>query len=108
MTTAYGFLGQVKPAAGILTALYTVPASKACTGRITAANRSTGSTTLRVSIAVNGAADSEEQYVAWDQPLPGYESLTSLPIVLNAGDVVRVRSASGNVAFGMTGIEIDA
>lgn len=108
MTTAYGFLGQLVPGAASLQALYTVPTAKKATARVTVTNLGAVGTTFRVSVAPGGAADNTTQYIAYDEAIDANKAVVSAPVTLAAGDIVRVRSASGNVAFGLTGIVIDA
>jgi len=57
-------------------------------------------TTYRISVAVAGAADTPAQYVAFDSPLQANETKGfTIGMTLGAADVIRVRSASGNVSF---------
>lgn len=97
-------LGQAAPAATTLVACYTVPASKRVTARVIATNRG-ALTTFRIALAPDGAADANSQYVVYDMPIEGNDSLSSEPIALDAADVVRVYSTSGNVSFTVTGVE---
>lgn len=94
---------SLKPASTVLSVLYTVPALKMLTSRIIVANR--GSTTaVRVAVAKNGAADEQKQYVMYDQVLQANQAISTAPIVLAAGDLIRVSSASGDVNFHCTGL----
>jgi hypothetical protein len=95
-------LGQGSPST--LTDLYTVPASKSAVVRIIAANRGSD-TTYRIALAKAGAVDSVDQYVAYDLDITEASALSSVPVALEASDVVRALSASGNVTFTIDGIE---
>ncbi len=101
-------LGQSDPAATTLTAAYTVPgATQAVVSTITACNRDPVDTTIRISVAVAGAADSDEQYLVYDAPLEGVETKAfTLGITLGAADVVRVYAALATVSFNIFGVEL--
>jgi hypothetical protein len=102
----YKSLGQAIPAAATLTTLYTVPAAtNTVCSTIKACNQSTA-TTIRVSIAVAGAADATKQYVYYDLPLAANDTYSATEgWALQATDVVRCQSASGNVSFNLFGVE---
>ena len=106
MATVKGILGQAAPGAASDTDLYTVPASKNATVRVVSTNRSTA-TTVRIWVAIDGAVTANAQYLAYDTPLAGNDTLSTAPIMVGNDDVVRVRSASANVSFTCTGIEQD-
>lgn len=108
MAQSLKVLGQSNPGATSLTAAYTVPAStEAVISTITIANRSTTATSFRVSIAVAGAADSNEQYIYYDIPIAGNDTFAAtLGIALAATDVVRVYAAAATLSFNITGTEI--
>lgn len=95
-------LGQVSPSA--LTDCYAVPAGRSAVVRVIAANRSTA-TTIRIALAENGAPDSLVQYVVYDLAIDANAALSSEPLALEGGDVVRASSASGAVSFIVDGIE---
>jgi len=102
----YGVLGQLNPLGGVLGAVYTVPAGRKAIVRIIATNTA-GVTTFRVAIEVNGEPDAVANYVAYDEPIAANDSMSSVPMGLNAGDVVNVQSFTGTIAFTVTGIEKD-
>lgn len=104
MTDIWGALAQSAPAATTLTAAYTVPASKHATVEIIICNRGLD-TTVRLSHAIAGAANSTVQYLLWDFPLVAGDSKVTSRFTLRATDVVRVYSASGDVSFNVNGIE---
>jgi hypothetical protein len=71
------------------------------------ANRSGTRTKFRISVAVNGAADDNKQYLAYDADIEGNEirELT-LGATLGAGDVVRVYATLATLSFNVFGTEI--
>lgn len=107
MTYATKILGQLNPSATTLTDLYTVPASTKTTGTsIVIANRSSSSTSFRISVAVAGAADDAKQYLYYDVAIPGNDSFTAtIGITLAATDVVRVYATLATLSFNLFGIE---
>jgi len=100
-------LGQSNPLAATLTAAYTVPASTSTTvSSITVANRSATATSFRISVAVAGAADSDEQYIYYDVNIPGNDSfVATIGATLEATDVVRVYATLATLSFNIFGIE---
>lgn len=100
-------LGQSKPAAATLTALYTVPALTTAVGSsLMVCEQSGVATTFRVSVAVAGAADAVAQYIVYDAPLQANESKAfTIGLTLGAADVVRVQSLSGSVSLSLFGAE---
>lgn len=100
-------LGQAAPAAGALTSLYTVTAAiRSVVSTLKACNRSSSPTTIRVSIAIAGAADTPAQYVYYDLPLAANDTFSATEgWTLAPTDVVRVYSGNGNVAFNIFGVE---
>lgn len=108
MATAYKVLGQSKPGATTLTAIYTVPgATSAVVSRIVVCNQSGTPTLFRISVAVAGAADTPSQYLFFDQPIGPNESIpVALGLGLAAGDIVRVYNTLATVSFNLFGAEI--
>jgi hypothetical protein len=104
MADLFGALAQSAPAATTLTDAYTVPAAKRATVEVVICNRSTA-TTIRLQHAIAGAASADAQYLLYDFALDANESKATTNFTLNATDVVRVYSASGNVTFNINGIE---
>jgi hypothetical protein len=107
MATTYKVLAQSKPSATTLTAAYTVPAlTTATVSTITVANQSATATSFRVSVAVNGAADTAAQYLYYDIAIPGNNTFaTTIGITLGAGDVVRVYNTLATLSFNIFGVE---
>ena len=106
MADTYKVLGQSDPVVTTLTDAYTVPAlTSAIISTITIANRSTA-TSFRISIAIAGAADSNEQYIAYDVAIGANETQTlTLGITLGAADVVRVYATLATLSFNIFGVE---
>jgi hypothetical protein len=108
MTDSLKVLGQVLPSAGVLTTAYTVPASTSTTvSSLVICNVSASSEAFRVSVAIAGAADTLAQYLYYDVFLDVADTfIATVGLSLATTDVIRVRSASGGVAFSIFGVEI--
>jgi hypothetical protein len=105
MSQTSKILGQVAPAANTLTALYTVPRS-AIISTVRVCNRNAVADTVRISVAIAGAADATAQYVI-DEVLPGLSSIgITEGWALNATDVIRCFSLNGTTSFNVFGVEI--
>ena len=107
MAEARKVLGQAAPGATTETDLYTVPAvTEAVVSSILIANRSTA-TTFRLSIAVNGAATANKDYIAYDVALSANETKSfTVGATMDAADVLRVYAGSANVSFTAFGVEL--
>ena len=107
-TTTYKILGQSAPAATTSTDLYTVPAStETIVSSLVIANRATSSATYRVSVAANGAALSNEQYLVYDGFIQANDTVSlTLGITIDATDKIRVYASSANLSFNAFGTEI--
>lgn len=101
-------LGQLAPAAAVLTAAYTVPSGKTATvSSVSVCNTGAGTSYLRISIQVAGAADSLKQYIYYDLPIMTNDTfIATCGFTLGSGDVVAVRSSDGNLSFNIFGIEM--
>lgn len=105
-------LGQLFPTAATLTAAYTVPAStNTVVSTITACNHANVKDTIRISVAVAGAANSDEQYIYGGDTSTGLEVngkdtfAATVGITLEATDVIRVYSTNGTTSFNIFGAE---
>lgn len=96
-------VAQSNPSATTLTEIYTIPATQHFVGYVIVANRSATDTSFRVSIAPLAAADSLEQYIAYDQIISGNDSLSSEQFTLNATGKVRVYAAAATLSFSLIG-----
>jgi len=94
---------QTNPSATTLTDVYTVPSGNTFEFIVTVANRSAVATSFRWSLAIGGAADSNEQYKAYDTPINGNDIYTSEKYLANAGDVIRVYATLATLSFGISG-----
>lgn len=108
MADTFKVLAQSNPAATTLTDAYTVPAStSAVVSTITVANRSATATAFRVSVAIAAAVDNAKQYIAYDVPIGGNETVTlTLGISLATTDVVRVYATLATLSFNIFGVEV--
>lgn len=106
MATSLKVLGQSKPIAATLTTLYTVPvATSAVVSSIVACNQG-AATTIRISIAIAGAADTAAQYIAYDVPIGANETLAfTIGTTLAATDLIRVYNTLATVSFSAFGQE---
>jgi len=108
MTDTIKVLGQSNPSATTLTDMYTVPANTSTTiSTMTVANRSASATSFRVSVAVGGSADSNEQYLYYDIPITGNDTFAfTFGVTLSATDVVRVYTVDATLSFNLFGVEV--
>ncbi len=108
MAETYKVLAQLAPTATTLTALYTVPAAtQAVCSTLIVCNRSATPTTYRLSVAIAGAADAVDQYLAYDLTIGGraVQSYT-IGATLAATDVVRVYVNDATVTFTLFGTQL--
>jgi hypothetical protein len=109
MATTYKILAQSSPVATTPTLLYGPVGTGIQTVMSTLAvcNRGNTSTTYRISIRENGAADSSKQYIVFDASVPATSTITyTLGITLKAGDAVYIYSGTNNLSFNAFGSEI--
>lgn len=102
-------LAQADPAAATLTDAYTVPAAtNAVLSSIVVCNRDPAATVFRISVAVAGAADSNEQYIYYDLPISGNDTfIATIGLTLDETDVIRVYAFLATLSFSFFGTEID-
>lgn len=105
---SYKILGQSAPSATTSTDLYTVPAStETIVSSLVVCNRSTSSATYRISVASDGAALANAQYLVYDATINGSETVAlTLGITVNATDKIRVYASTANLSFSAFGSEI--
>jgi len=91
-----------------LTAIYTVPAAtQAVVSSIVVCNRSATPTAFRISVAIAGAADANQQYIAFDVPIGANQIVSqTLGIGLATTDVVRVFNTLATCSFSVFGTEL--
>lgn len=102
MAVAVNYTYQSKPAATVLTDIYTVPAGRRANVKIMVANQGAAES-WRLSIAPLGAADATSQYVVYDEPLAAAGtaacSAERSGIRLRATDKIRVYCTNGTASF---------
>jgi hypothetical protein len=102
----YGVLAQAAPVATVTVNLYWVPrGQKVENARIISCNRSAVPAAVRIAVAPEGAADSLEQFIAYDKEVPSLDTVASVEMVLGERSVVRVTSDTGDVSFTLFGKE---
>jgi hypothetical protein len=110
MANTYKVLGQSNPAAATLTEIYAVPAAtQVIISLITVCNRSSVATSFRISIEINGAANSNEQYLAFDVPIGPNEMIPLKElggITIDATDTINVFATLATLSFNVFGVEI--
>ncbi len=106
MVTIEGILGQAAPPAAALTQLYKVPNRRKASVQVIITNRS-AEASFRIAVAINNAADSPEQYIAYDKVISANDTGITAEFNLSGYDTVRVYSNSSNISFNCTGIEED-
>jgi hypothetical protein len=108
MATNYKVLGQVEPAAETLTTVYTVPsATETVVANISITNIGGTDAFFRIAIRPNGATIDDKHYIVYNAGILGYSyEFLTMPITLDAADVISVYSSSGSVSFNVFGSEI--
>lgn len=107
MPTVRKVLGQSAPSAATSTTLYTCPASTdAIVSSIIVCNRSATPTSFRLSVDVNGAGDSDADYIAYDVPILGNETIAlGQGVTLDASDLIRCYATLATLTFSAFGQE---
>ena len=108
MPTTYKVLGQAAPTANTLTDVYTVPsATQTVISTITICNQTASNASYSISVAQDGAADANSQYIIRGGVVPAADSIgITLGITANAADVIRGNTNTSNVSFNIFGSEI--
>jgi len=108
MTDTFKVLAQSDPSADTLTDIYTVPASTSTTvSSIIVSNRSASATTFRISVAVGGAVNSNEQYIHYGVAITGNNTyIATIGMTLAATDVIRVYAEDATLSFNIFGVEV--
>lgn len=108
MTTTYKILGQSNPTANALTTVYTVPsATQTVVSTITVCNQNANATAFSLLVAVANSAATSKQYINYNTPLPGYDTMTlTLGITLGNTDVIAANCGTSNVSINVFGSEI--
>lgn len=108
MADALKVLWQAKPGAASLTDTTAVPAATSwAVSTITICNQSAVATSFRISVAIAGAADTPAQYIAYDIPIDGNDTVVlSLGITMAATDLVRVYNTLATLSFVAFGVAV--
>ena len=108
MPTVYKTLGQSNPAATTATTLYTVPATTSTVlSTLTVCNQASTAGTFRIAIRPAAATLAASQYIAYDTPIAGNDTIAlTLGITLATTDVVTIYSSSATMSFSAFGSEI--
>lgn len=110
MPTVRKVLGQQNPSAATSTTLYTCPSSTdTVLSCVIVCNRSATATSFRLSVDVNGAGDSNEDYFAYDVPIEGNESIAiGHGVTMDASDLLRCYATLATLTFSAFGQETTA
>jgi hypothetical protein len=108
MANAYKVLGQIAPAATTATAIYTVPsATEAVVSSVTIAERGGSAATFRLAVRPDGAALSNEHYIAYDVAISANDTvILTLGLTLDATDILQAYASSADLSFNAFGTEI--
>jgi hypothetical protein len=108
MPTAYKVLGQVEYDGTGEDTLYTVPSStQTVVSTLLVCNKNASAGTFDARIKVNNAGDDDKQYVAFEAPVLGKDTLfITVGITLAAGDVVAVKGSTADITFQLFGSEL--
>ena len=107
MTDVLKRLGASAPSATTETDLYTVPdlAQTTCSS-IVLCNRDAAATTFRISVSPAGAATANEDYMFYDAPINGNETVNIIQgLALAQSDVIRVYAGAATLSFSAFGVE---
>lgn len=107
MPSVVKVLGQSAPGAATATTLYTCPGSTTTVvSVIYVANRSNVPTSFRLSVDVNGAGDTDADYIAYDTPIGANEVIPlGQGICMDATDLLRCYATLATLTFSAFGEE---
>lgn len=108
MPTNYKVLGQVVPASGVDSTLYTVGAGvQTIVSTVTICNTGPVSSLYRIAIRPSGESLDQKHYIAYDAPVEQYDSaMLTVGLSLSQSDVITVNASQSGVAFNAYGAEI--
>lgn len=95
-----------KPAAGVSTLAYTVPASTQAQGRISICNQGSLIDSIRLAITPSGQTLATTDYIFYDTPLPAKTTIGDIKFELATGDFITIYSLLGQCSFIITGLEV--
>ncbi len=102
-----GILGQIAPTGGSFFDLYTCPVNTVATMRVIITNRGGPDTSFRVAISENGDPVADLHSIAFDKPIQGNDTGSTIGFAVSGGDIVRVFAGNSNLSFTATGEERD-
>lgn len=100
-----GQLGTISPAVNTETAAYVCPTNYKATGTLVICNTSSSGALFRVGISPTNIALVTANYLEFDRYLPAGESFQLAGLALTAGQSIRVKSDTLNLAFNFIGME---
>jgi glucose-6-phosphate dehydrogenase assembly protein OpcA len=108
MAIAYRVLGQSNPSASTLTTVYTVPASTSTIiSTMVICNQASAAATFSVAVQVQGASIATKDYINYNTPLAGNDSITlTLGMTLGNTDVLSVSVSTSTISVNVFGSEI--
>lgn len=108
MADTFKILAQSAPAATTLTDIYTVPGSTSTTiSSAVICNRSASAITFRLSVAIAGAADTNAQYLYYDQSVDANSTfIATIGMTLATTDKVRAYVSAATVSVNLFGVEV--
>lgn len=109
MATVYKILAQSAPISNTATLFYGPVGAGINTvvSTISVCNRGNSSSTYRISVRENGAADATKQYLVFDTTVPSASTITyTLGITLKTGDAIYILSSTNNLSFNAFGSEV--
>ena len=111
MARVYKILGQINPAANVLTTVYNVPGGNAAIiSSITIANldeNAANGAAFRIAANNQGAPVSNSNYLSYGVNVPGRDAITlTLGITLAQSSYISVNANSSLLAFSVFGTEI--
>lgn len=108
MATTYKILGQIQPASGSNTTLYTVPgATSTVISTLAVCNTGVNAGTYNIALRAAGASLTDSQYIAFSASIsPGDTSALTMGMTLAATDVITVYASNIGISFNLFGSEI--
>ncbi len=108
MANAWKVLGQSAPGAATSTTLYTNPAAtQTVISSVVVCNRSTVPTSFRLGVDVDGAGDTDADYIAYDVPIGANETIAlAHGVTMDASDLLRCYATLATLTFSAFGQQI--
>lgn len=108
MGQTHKLLGRANPAAATPTTLYTAPAlTKTQVYSLIICNTSSGDDSVSVWLVPSGGALANSNAIISGMPIGTLDPYAmNVPMILEAGDFIRVQSTNGTCTFTASGLEI--